>query len=88
MTHGIQYVFMCLFIRCHYPKTNSSSEALETGKALWASEDYSTFNNDIGGECWAKVYINSKLSILILVFHKLLLVKSKYNRGFKTNVQL
>jgi len=33
----------------------SSSDAVKTGKPLWASEDYSTFNDDVGAGCWARV---------------------------------
>lgn len=35
-------------IGAHYPGTTTSAEAVKTGKTLWASEDYSTFNDDIG----------------------------------------
>ena len=41
--------------RAHYPGTVSSSDAVATGKPLWASEDYSTFNDDVGAGCWARV---------------------------------
>ena len=36
-----------LFFRAHYPATFSSEDALKTGKKLWASEDYSTFNDKL-----------------------------------------
>jgi galactosylceramidase len=39
----------------HYPGTNSSSDAVMTGKKLWASEDYSTYNDLTGGGCWARI---------------------------------
>ena len=39
----------------HYPGTYSDSSAFKTGKQLWASEDYSTFNDNIGAGCWARV---------------------------------
>ena len=42
-------------IGCHYPGTHSSSQAEQTGKPLWASEDDSTYNNDVGAGCWARV---------------------------------
>ena len=32
-----------------------------TGKQLWSSEDYSTFNDNVGAGCWARVS-----SVLIL----------------------
>ncbi|XP_076461151.1 galactocerebrosidase-like isoform X2 [Babylonia areolata] len=42
-------------VGCHYPGTKSTEEALKTGKPLWASEDYSTFNDEVGGGCWARI---------------------------------
>jgi len=42
-------------IGAHYPGMHSSPEAEQTGKALWASEDDSTYNNDIGAGCWARI---------------------------------
>ena len=41
--------------RAHYPGTNSDSDAMKTGKQLWASEDYSTYNDEVGTGCWARV---------------------------------
>ncbi|XP_023681125.1 galactocerebrosidase isoform X1 [Paramormyrops kingsleyae] len=53
----------------HYPGTTTVMEALLTGKPLWASEDYSTFNDDIGGGCWARIlnqnYVNGKITATI-----------------------
>ena len=43
--------------RCHYPGTLSSKVAVQTGKALWASEDYSTNNDNTGAGCWARVCV-------------------------------
>ncbi|XP_025093999.1 galactocerebrosidase-like isoform X2 [Pomacea canaliculata] len=43
------------YIGAHYPGTTSSSDAQKTGKQLWASEDYSTFNDETGGGCWARI---------------------------------
>lgn len=48
-------VFFIWCYRIHYPGTESTSAAVKTGKQLWASEDYSTFNDNIGGGCWARV---------------------------------
>lgn len=42
-------------IGAHYPGTTSSSQAQQTGKQLWASEDDSTFNNNVGTGCWARI---------------------------------
>ncbi|XP_051724527.1 galactocerebrosidase [Ctenopharyngodon idella] len=53
----------------HYPGTNTVPEALKTGKKLWSSEDYSTFNDNIGGGCWARIlnqnYVNGKMTATI-----------------------
>ncbi|KAL7872834.1 hypothetical protein AOLI_G00119050 [Acnodon oligacanthus] len=53
----------------HYPGTTTVPEALKTGKQLWSSEDYSTFNDDVGGGCWARIlnqnYINGQMSATI-----------------------
>lgn len=43
------------YIGCHYPGTDTTEDAIKTGKQLWASEDYSTFNNNVGGGCWARI---------------------------------
>ena len=42
-------------IGCHYPGMSSSSSAQKTGKPLWASEDDSTYDNDVGAECFARI---------------------------------
>uniref|UniRef100_A0A673KG89 Galactocerebrosidase n=1 Tax=Sinocyclocheilus rhinocerous TaxID=307959 RepID=A0A673KG89_9TELE len=53
----------------HYPGTNTVPEALKTGKKLWSSEDYSTFNDNVGGGCWARIlnqnYVNGKMTATI-----------------------
>lgn len=41
--------------RAHYPGTYSDEAAIATHKQLWASEDYSTYNDDVGAGCWARV---------------------------------
>ena len=48
-----------LYHSAHYPSTNSPFTAHQTGKPLWASEDYSTFNDDTGAGCWARVSIKT-----------------------------
>uniref|UniRef100_A0A672JXY2 Galactocerebrosidase n=1 Tax=Sinocyclocheilus grahami TaxID=75366 RepID=A0A672JXY2_SINGR len=44
-------------------------EALLTEKKLWSSEDYSTFNDDIGAGCWARIlnqnYVNGRMTSTI-----------------------
>ena len=56
-------------IGAHYPGTVSTKRAVETGKQLWSSEDYSTFNDDIGGGCWARIlnqnHVNGNMSATI-----------------------
>lgn len=53
----------------HYPGTTSVPEAVKLGKQLWASEDYSTFNDEVGGGCWARIlnqnYVNGLMSATI-----------------------
>ncbi|XP_046350655.2 galactocerebrosidase-like isoform X2 [Haliotis rufescens] len=41
-------------IGVHYPRKATPVAALKTGKLLWASEDYSAFNNARGGGIWAR----------------------------------
>ncbi|XP_055894841.1 galactocerebrosidase-like isoform X1 [Biomphalaria glabrata] len=56
-------------IGCHYPGTYSTQEALNTNKQLWSSEDYSTFNDEVGGGCWARIlnqnYVNGLMTSTI-----------------------
>ncbi|XP_061890718.1 galactocerebrosidase isoform X1 [Entelurus aequoreus] len=56
-------------IGAHYPGTTTVMDALKTGKKLWASEDYSTFNNDVGAGCWARIlnqnYVNGLMTATI-----------------------
>ncbi|XP_056333351.1 galactocerebrosidase isoform X2 [Danio aesculapii] len=53
----------------HYPGTKNVPGALKTGKKLWSSEDYSTFNDNVGGGCWARIlnqnYVNGKMTATI-----------------------
>ena len=56
-------------IGAHYPGTHSSSQAEQTLKPLWASEDDSTYSNDVGAQCWARVinqnYVNGNMTASI-----------------------
>ncbi|KTG03056.1 hypothetical protein cypCar_00038457 [Cyprinus carpio] len=56
-------------IGVHYPGTKTVKEALLTEKKLWSSEDYSTFNDDIGAGCWARIlnqnYVNGRMTSTI-----------------------
>jgi galactosylceramidase len=53
----------------HYPGTNSPDNAKQTGKTLWSSEDYSTYNDDTGAGCWARIlnqnYVNGGMTSTI-----------------------
>ncbi|XP_071090487.1 galactocerebrosidase-like [Haliotis cracherodii] len=57
------------YIGSHYPGTETTLKALQTGKQLWSSEDYSTFNNETGGGCWARIlnqnYVNGGMTSTI-----------------------
>jgi len=57
MVQQIQCIIgsILLLYRAHYPGTKSDDNAVKTGKPLWASEDYSTFNDEEGTGCWARV---------------------------------
>lgn len=50
----------------HYPGTTTVLDALKTQKRLWSSEDYSSFNDDVGGGCWARIlnqnYVNGLMT--------------------------
>ncbi|KAI5090766.1 galactocerebrosidase precursor, partial [Silurus meridionalis] len=56
-------------IGVHYPGTTTTREALLTGKKLWSSEDYSTYNDDFGAGCWARIlnwnYVNGRMTSTI-----------------------
>ncbi|KAA8582393.1 hypothetical protein FQN60_009133 [Etheostoma spectabile] len=56
-------------IGAHYPGTHTVMEAVKTQKKLWSSEDYSTFNDEVGGGCWARIlnqnYVNGLMTSTI-----------------------
>ncbi|XP_017287142.1 galactocerebrosidase isoform X2 [Kryptolebias marmoratus] len=56
-------------IGAHYPGTKTVPQALKTQKKLWSSEDYSTFNDEVGGGCWARIlnqnYVNGLMTSTI-----------------------
>ncbi|XP_078572194.1 galactocerebrosidase-like isoform X3 [Branchiostoma floridae x Branchiostoma japonicum] len=56
-------------IGAHYPGTHSPPMAQQTGKTLWSSEDYSTYNNGTGASCWARIlnqnYVNGHMTSTI-----------------------
>lgn len=56
-------------IGAHYPGTKTVPNAMSTGKKLWASEDYSTFNNEVGAGCWARIlnqnFVNGNMTSTI-----------------------
>ncbi|KAH9500106.1 hypothetical protein Btru_076607 [Bulinus truncatus] len=49
------------YIGAHYPGVVSPDDAKEIGISLWSSEDFSTFNDEIGGGCWARANSQSEL---------------------------
>ena len=55
-----------VMFRAHYPGTITVKEAVKTQKKLWSSEDYSTFNDEVGGGCWARIlnqnYVNGLMT--------------------------
>lgn len=55
-----------ILCRAHYPGTKTVQNAILTGKKLWSSEDYSTFNDDVGAGCWARIlnqnYVNGNMT--------------------------
>ena len=54
----------------HYPGTTSTPNALKTGKPLWASEEYATYNDIHGGACLARIlnqnYVEADISASII----------------------
>ncbi|KAM8921299.1 galactocerebrosidase [Pelodytes ibericus] len=56
-------------IGAHYPGTITVKDAIDTGKKLWSSEDYSTYNDEVGGGCWARIlnqnYVNGNMTSTI-----------------------
>jgi galactosylceramidase len=56
-------------IGCHYPGTLTSDASIKTNKPLWSSEDYSTFNDNVGAGCWARIlnqnYVNGYMTSTI-----------------------
>lgn len=62
----LNIVSICVTCRAHYPGTVTVPEALLLDKQLWSSEDYSTFNDDVGAGCWARIlngnYVNGRMS--------------------------
>lgn len=57
---------VCVMFRAHYPGTVTVKDAVKTQKKLWSSEDYSTFNDEVGGGCWARIlnqnYVNGLMT--------------------------
>ncbi|PKU36774.1 galactocerebrosidase isoform x2 [Limosa lapponica baueri] len=53
-------------VGAHYPGTKTVPNALLTKKKLWSSEDYSTFNDEVGAGCWARIlnqnYVNGNMT--------------------------
>ncbi len=58
---------MLTYTSAHYPGTVSSDNAPQTGKKLWASEDYSTYNDDTGAGCWARVGVATIVQLYMIL---------------------
>ncbi|KAK2182461.1 hypothetical protein NP493_353g05016 [Ridgeia piscesae] len=56
-------------IGVHYPGTVTTNASLQTNKTLWSSEDYSTFNDNVGAGCWGRIlnqnYVNGFMTSTI-----------------------
>ncbi|XP_020855953.1 galactocerebrosidase isoform X1 [Phascolarctos cinereus] len=69
MLHDRELMEAIDVIGAHYPGTHTVAAALATNKILWSSEDYSTFNDEVGGGCWARIlnqnYVNGNMSATI-----------------------
>jgi len=56
-------------IGCHYPGTRTTAASIKTGKPVWSSEDYSTYNDNVGAGCWARIlnqnYVNGYMTSTI-----------------------
>uniref|UniRef100_A0A914X953 galactosylceramidase n=2 Tax=Plectus sambesii TaxID=2011161 RepID=A0A914X953_9BILA len=56
-------------IGVHYPGTELPRNMRSNGVPLWSSEDYSTFNDDVGAGCWARIlnqnYVNGNMTSTI-----------------------
>ncbi|XP_074145917.1 galactocerebrosidase isoform X1 [Sminthopsis crassicaudata] len=69
MLHDYELMKAVDVIGAHYPGTHTIPEALKTQKILWSSEDYSTFNDEVGGGCWARIlnqnYVNGNMTATI-----------------------
>ncbi|KAJ7415643.1 Galactocerebrosidase [Pitangus sulphuratus] len=56
-------------VGAHYPGTKTVQNAILTEKKLWSSEDYSTFNDEVGAGCWARIlnqnYVNGNMTSTI-----------------------
>eukprot|EP00045_Choanoeca_perplexa_P015139 m.184168 g.184168 ORF g.184168 m.184168 type:complete len:838 (-) comp16901_c0_seq12:1061-3574(-) len=68
-------------IGVHYPDgSTSTAKAKASGKTLWSSEDSSTYDDEVGGGCWARVinwnYVVGNYTSTIMWN----LVSSYYNR--------
>lgn len=61
-----KYSLFKILCRAHYPGTKTVPNALLTKKKLWSSEDYSTFNDEVGAGCWARIlnqnYVNGNMT--------------------------
>eukprot|EP00730_Choanoeca_flexa_P007258 TRINITY_DN12302_c0_g5_i1.p1 TRINITY_DN12302_c0_g5~~TRINITY_DN12302_c0_g5_i1.p1 ORF type:complete len:844 (+),score=126.15 TRINITY_DN12302_c0_g5_i1:279-2810(+) len=81
MTADAEFEKAVDIIGVHYPTASTStSKARASGKVLWSSEDSSTYDNEVGGGCWARIlnwnYVSGNYTSTIMWN----LVSSYYNR--------
>ena len=48
----------CVFSSGHYTGTSTTDQAQNCGKPLWSSEDVSSYDDETGGGCLARVSSN------------------------------
>ena len=67
--HDESFAAAVSIIGCHYPGTTTTAESIKTYKPLWSSEDYSTYNDNVGAGCWARIlnqnYVNGYMTSTI-----------------------
>ncbi|ESO98297.1 hypothetical protein LOTGIDRAFT_159095 [Lottia gigantea] len=72
-------------IGAHFPGTKSTRSALKTNLTLWASADYSTYNDETGGGCLARIinqnYVNGYMTARFTVGSETHSAKWKLAKG-------
>ncbi|CAH1784603.1 unnamed protein product [Owenia fusiformis] len=62
----------------HYPGSQTPSNALRIDRKLWASEEYSAYNDDKGGGCWARILNEGYTDGFLTAFISWNLISSYY----------